>query len=80
MLSLFQTLVPETKGVELEDLDKVFKISTRDFAAEQKDWAIYFIKRYVFRRENLAPPSAPSPGPPELTPYQLKENPCISYT
>lgn len=68
MLSLFSSFVPEIKGVELEDLDKIFTTSTKDFACEQRDWAIYFIKRYVFRQKDVKQPSAPSPVSTELTP------------
>lgn len=75
MLNLFQNFVPETKGVELEDLDMIFNISTREFAREQRDWAIYFIKRYVFWRRKAASPSAQLPDQIELTPSQHKRHP-----
>ena len=70
MLTPLHSFVPETKGVELEDLDKTFNISTRDFAREQKDWAFYFVKRYILRWRKVTPPPAPKPRPMELANYQ----------
>ena len=69
------SFVPETKGVELEDLDKTFNISTRDFAREQKDWALYFVKRYILRRRKVTTPSAPKPIPTELANYPHQRHP-----
>jgi hypothetical protein len=41
--------VPETKGLTLEEMDSVFEVPTKKFAAYQVKHAIpYFIKRYVF--------------------------------
>lgn len=65
-LILERSLVPETKGKELEDLDETFNISTKDFAAYHRDRAFYAVKRHVFRQNNLTLPSPPTPRPTEL--------------
>ena len=80
MLIPLHSFVPETKGVELEDLDRTFNMSTRDFAREQKDWAFYFVKRYVLRRRKVTPLSAPEPSLMELANYEHGRHPeVISY-
>ena len=61
------SLVPETKGKELEDLDETFSIPTKDFASFHKDRAIYAVRRYVLRRDKVIPPSPPTLRPTELT-------------
>lgn len=52
------SLVPETRGLSLEELDEVFAVPTRRYA----DYAIaqfkYFIQRYVCRDT-----SRPAPDP-----------------
>ncbi|KAF2492702.1 putative MFS myo-inositol transporter [Lophium mytilinum] len=47
MILLF---VPETKDLTLEQLDQVFRVSTREHAAHGLAQLRWFIRRYVFRR------------------------------
>lgn len=63
-----KSFVPETKGKELEDLDETFSIPTQDFAVYHKDRAVYAVRRYVFRQNQLTPPPPPTPRPTELAP------------
>jgi MFS family permease len=49
-------LVPETKGLSLEELDDVFSVPTAKFGRYQlTQWLPYMIKRYVLR-QNIATP------------------------
>ncbi|GMK54949.1 hypothetical protein CspeluHIS016_0200050 [Cutaneotrichosporon spelunceum] len=48
-LILIFLLVPETKGISLEELDDVFSVPTKAFMRYQvTEWLPYFIKKYLF--------------------------------
>ena len=46
-------MLPETKGLTLEELDAVFSKRTRDHAAYQGRQVIYFIRRYVMFQKSV---------------------------
>ena len=50
------SFVPETKGRTLEELDKVFEVSTKEHALYGIEQALYFIKRFILRRESATKP------------------------
>jgi MFS family permease len=52
---LVLTLMPETKGKTLEELDQVFSVPTRVHAAWGLRQVPYFFKRYIFRQTDLKP-------------------------
>lgn len=46
-------LLPETKGLTLEELDTVFSVSNKDHIAYQTKHIPYYIQKYFFRRKGL---------------------------
>lgn len=50
------SFVPETKGRTLEELDKVFEVTSREHALYGIEQALYFIKRFILRRESATKP------------------------
>lgn len=48
---LILTLLPETKGKTLEELDQVFSVPTNVHARYGLRQLRYFVKRYVLRRD-----------------------------
>ena len=60
------SFVPETKGKELEDLDEIFNIPTGTFAGYHWNRAVYVLKRYLFRKKKLSPPTELTPPATEL--------------
>ncbi|KAF8544410.1 hypothetical protein BDD12DRAFT_787358 [Trichophaea hybrida] len=53
---LILLFVPETKGRTLEELDKVFEVSSREHAWYGVEEVLYIIKRFVLRRERPTKP------------------------
>lgn len=53
---LILTLLPETKGKTLEELDQVFSVPTRVHAQYGLRKLRYFVMRYVLRRDAGAEP------------------------
>ena len=49
------SLVPETRGLSLEELDEVFRVPTREYGRYACAQFKYFVARYIMRVPRIAP-------------------------
>ncbi|KAI5797789.1 MFS sugar transporter [Geopyxis carbonaria] len=70
---LILLFVPETKNRSLEELDRIFSISTRKFASNSIDVAMYHVKRKIFRLDIQRPAELHIPGDDD-------EKPIVQFT